>query len=82
VPQTRDKHARIQALFVRVENGAFLLQGEGGVVDPSQQALLDEMLSFPQGKTRRPARRVRFRNRLSARHARTAHLWLMPGGAP
>jgi phage terminase large subunit-like protein len=46
----RDKHARIQAFSVRVENGAFLLRGEGGMVDPSQQELLDEMLSFPLGK--------------------------------
>ncbi len=38
------------ALGVRVENGASLLRGEAGVVNPSQQELLDEMLSFPQGK--------------------------------
>lgn len=50
IDQTRDKHARIQAFSVRVENGAFLLRGEGGIVDPSQQELLDEMLAFPQGK--------------------------------
>jgi phage terminase large subunit-like protein len=35
---------------VRVENGAFLLRGEGGRVDPGQQELLDEMLAFPMGK--------------------------------
>jgi phage terminase large subunit-like protein len=26
------------------------LRGEGGMVDPGQQELLDEMLSFPLGK--------------------------------
>ncbi len=41
---------------VRVQNGAFLLRGVGegggvvGVVDPSQQELLHEMLSFPVGQ--------------------------------
>jgi predicted phage terminase large subunit-like protein len=45
-----DKHARMQSFSVRVENGAFLLRGERGVVHSSQQALLDEMLAFPVGK--------------------------------
>src|SRR5262245_30870252 len=36
----------IEAFSVRLENGAFLLQGEHGTVDPGQQELLDEMLSF------------------------------------
>ena len=47
---TKDKFARMQSFSVRVENGAFLLKGEGGRVDPGQQELLDEMLAFPVGK--------------------------------
>jgi phage terminase large subunit-like protein len=39
-----------RAFSVRVENRAFLLRGDGGVVDPSQQELLDEMLAFPHGR--------------------------------
>ncbi len=40
----------MSSFSVRVQNRAFLLRGVGemgGVVDPSQQELLDEMLSFP-----------------------------------
>ncbi len=40
----------MSSFSVRVQNGAFLLRGVAGVVDPSQQELLDEMLSFPVGK--------------------------------
>ena len=50
IVHSRDKHARVSSFSVRVQNGAFLLRGSGGVVDPSQQELLDEMLSFPVGK--------------------------------
>ncbi len=50
IVHSRDKHARVNSFGVRVENGAFLLRGEGGRVHPSQQALLDEMLAFPLGK--------------------------------
>jgi predicted phage terminase large subunit-like protein len=50
IRQTSDKFARIQSFSVRVENGAFLLRGEGGRVNPGQQELLDEMLAFPVGK--------------------------------
>jgi predicted phage terminase large subunit-like protein len=50
VVHSRDKFARITAFGVRVQNGAFRLRGRGGVVDPSQQELLDEMLAFPVGR--------------------------------
>jgi len=50
IVHSRDKHARVSSFSVRVQNGAFLLRGVGGVVDPSQQELLDETLSFPVGK--------------------------------
>ncbi|MFL5340429.1 MAG: hypothetical protein ACJ8F7_09780, partial [Gemmataceae bacterium] len=50
IVHSRDKHARVSAFSVRVQNGAFLLRGRCGVVDPGQQELLDEMLSFPVGR--------------------------------
>jgi predicted phage terminase large subunit-like protein len=50
IVHSSDKTARMHAFSVRVENGAFLLRGEKGVVDPGQQELLDEMLAFPVGK--------------------------------
>jgi predicted phage terminase large subunit-like protein len=50
IVHSRDKHARVSSFSVRVQNGAFMLRGSGGVVDPSQQELLDEMLSFPVGR--------------------------------
>src|SRR5262245_1240353 len=50
VEQTRSKSARVGALSVSVENGLFELKGSGGVVDPSQQALYDEMTTFPAGE--------------------------------
>jgi phage terminase large subunit-like protein len=31
-------------------NGSLCLRGRGGVVDPGQQELLDEMLAFPVGR--------------------------------
>jgi predicted phage terminase large subunit-like protein len=50
IQHTSDKYARMQSFSVRVENGAFLLRGENGRVDPGQQELLDEMLAYPMGK--------------------------------
>ena len=48
VTQTRDKAARVSAFSVPVENGAFRLKGDGrGGPDPAQQALFDEMTTFP-----------------------------------
>ena len=48
VTQTKDKSSRVAAFSVPVENGAFRLQGAGpGQVYPGQQALFDEMTSFP-----------------------------------
>ena len=39
------------AFSVPVENGAFRLKGDGrGGVDPGQQALFDEMTTFPVGE--------------------------------
>ncbi|HEV3143094.1 MAG TPA: phage terminase large subunit [Gemmataceae bacterium] len=49
IVHSRDKHARMHSFSARVQNGAFLLRGENGVVDPGQQELLDEMLAFPVG---------------------------------
>jgi phage terminase large subunit-like protein len=49
--QTRDKASRVHAFSVPVENGAVRLKGtRAGVVDAGQQALLDEMLTFPVGE--------------------------------
>jgi predicted phage terminase large subunit-like protein len=49
--QSRDKAARIHAFSVSVENGTFRLQGEkGGGVAAGQQALFDEMTTFPAGE--------------------------------
>jgi predicted phage terminase large subunit-like protein len=51
VVQTRDKASRVHALSVPVENGAFRLRGrDAGRVHPGQQALLDEMTTFPFGE--------------------------------
>jgi predicted phage terminase large subunit-like protein len=50
VEQTRSKMARVDAFSVSVENGSFLLKGSGGAVDPGQQALYDEMTTFPAGE--------------------------------
>jgi predicted phage terminase large subunit-like protein len=51
VVQTRDKAARVSAFSVPVENGSFRLKGDGnGGVDPAQQALFDEMTTFPAGE--------------------------------
>jgi len=50
IVHSRDKFARVTSFGVRVQNGAFRLRGRGGVVEPSQQELLDEMLAFPVGR--------------------------------
>jgi phage terminase large subunit-like protein len=50
VVHSRDKFARVNAFGVRVQNGSFRLRGRGGVVDPGQEVLLDEMLAFPVGR--------------------------------
>lgn len=47
VKQARDKRIRMLAFGVHVESGQFKLKGDGERVDPSQQALLDEMTTFP-----------------------------------
>lgn len=50
VTQTADKAARVAAFSVAVENGAFRLRGNGrGGVDAGQQALYDELVTFPFG---------------------------------
>jgi predicted phage terminase large subunit-like protein len=45
VTQTSDKAARVAAFSVAVENGAFLLKGDG-----TQRELFDEMTTFPFGE--------------------------------
>ena len=51
VVQTKDKAARVSAFSVPVENGCFRLKGDArGGVDPGQQALFDEMTTFPAGE--------------------------------
>lgn len=47
VTHHRDKASRIAAFSVPVQNGLFKLHGESGQVPPSQQALFDEMTTFP-----------------------------------
>ncbi len=48
IVQTRDKAARVAAFAVPVENGAFRLKGASpSQVDAAQQALFDEMTTFP-----------------------------------
>jgi predicted phage terminase large subunit-like protein len=51
VTQTKDKLSRASAFSVPIENGSFRLRGEGAVqVHSSQQALFDEMTTFPFGE--------------------------------
>jgi predicted phage terminase large subunit-like protein len=51
ITQVKDKFARVQPFSVSVENGSFLLKGSpDGGVDPAQQALFDEMRTFPVGE--------------------------------
>lgn len=47
VTQSKDKHSRIGAFSVSVENGSFRLKGESGAVDAGQRELLEEMACFP-----------------------------------
>src|SRR5262245_57314576 len=47
IAQTRSKQSRVAAFSVAVENGTFQLKGKNGAVDPGQQALFDEMTTFP-----------------------------------
>ncbi len=47
-PQSGGKAARVAALSVVIQNGAFRLKGDGsGQVDPGQQELFDELTTFP-----------------------------------
>jgi predicted phage terminase large subunit-like protein len=51
VRQIKDKASRAHAFSVPVENGTFRLQGADALrVHPGQQALFDEMTSFPFGE--------------------------------
>jgi predicted phage terminase large subunit-like protein len=50
IEQTKSKSARVAGFSISVENGSFLLKGSGGGVDPAQQALFDEMTTFPVGE--------------------------------
>ncbi len=51
VVQTRDKASRVHAFSVPVENGTFRLRGaDPRHVHPGQQALFDEMTTFPFGE--------------------------------
>jgi predicted phage terminase large subunit-like protein len=50
ITQSADKAARVAGFSVAVENGAFRLRGDGrGRPDPGQQALYDELVTFPFG---------------------------------
>ena len=50
ITQSKDKAARVAAFSVAVENGAFRLKGDAGVVDVGQRELYDEMTTFPFGE--------------------------------
>ncbi len=50
VDQHASKESRVQALSVHVEQARFLLEGAGGIAAPGQQALYDEMTTFPVGE--------------------------------
>src|SRR5438445_7001954 len=51
VVQTRDKMSRVHAFSVGVENGSFRLRGADPThVHPGQQALFDEVTTFPFGE--------------------------------
>ena len=48
VTQSKDKHSRIVAFSIPVENGSVRLKGDGnGSVDAGQRQLMDEMIAFP-----------------------------------
>ena len=50
VTQSADKGSRVASFSVVVENGAFRLKGDKGVVDVGQSELFDEMTTFPFGE--------------------------------
>ena len=50
VTQSKDKPSRVHALSIPVQNGSFLLKGQKSEVAPEQQALFDEMTTFPFGE--------------------------------
>ncbi len=50
VTQSADKGSRVSAFSVAVENGAFRLLGDGGVVDVGQRELFEQMTTFPFGE--------------------------------
>ena len=50
VTQSKDKGSRVAAFSVAVENGAFRLKGDAGIVDVGQRELYDEMTTFPFGE--------------------------------
>ena len=50
VTQVKDKGSRVAAFSVAVENGAFRLMGDKGIVDVGQRELYDEMTTFPFGE--------------------------------
>jgi predicted phage terminase large subunit-like protein len=51
VTQSKDKTSRVHAFSVPVENGCFRLKGrDRGHVDEGQQALYDELVTFPYGE--------------------------------
>ena len=50
VTQCANKSARVAAFSVPVENGAFLLKGDGRDPDRAQRELFDEMTTFPFGE--------------------------------
>ena len=50
VTQTADKSARVAALSIAVENGAFRLKGDQNGPEPSQRELFEEMTTFPFGE--------------------------------
>jgi phage terminase large subunit-like protein len=49
--QSKNKASRVAAFSVAVRQGQFRLKGDGhGHVDPTQQGLLDEIITFPVGE--------------------------------
>lgn len=50
IVQNRSKALRVETFSVPVQNGVFRLLGSDRGVDPSQQALFDEMTTFPVGE--------------------------------
>lgn len=51
IVNTRHKEARLQSFGVHIENGRFLLRGDGaGKTDASQIELFDELTTFPNGR--------------------------------